>query len=242
MTGNMEHRAASLPTPYRVDIPGFDVICIRPLVLDQDIADLHDWFNRDYARFWGLQGKSREQVHEIYRALVDRPGSLVLIGSLMSTEEKIFLLETYQPDADGLGQHYRAEPSDRGFHFFLAPARVLIPALTYHAFTAMLDYLFQDPSVQRIVAEPDIRNHKALARLVQRGFQPAKVVQLHNKTAQLVVLNRTRFSASKTLAPPKIRLPPQMARANFHVFIGRVIRKLRTLRRAPGQRRQHKPR
>jgi RimJ/RimL family protein N-acetyltransferase len=216
--------------PFRVEIPGIDTVLVRPLRLDADMIDLQDWFQRDYARFWNMQDKSLAAVHESYRALVSRQNFEVLIGYLESSGAKAFLLEVYRPDQDQLRHYYLAEATDRGCHFFIAPAARPVSGFSYYMLGAMADYVFADPAVQRIVAEPDIRNRKIIARLIQRGFRLGRVVQLPHKTAQLVFLSRERHARRRSLPPGR---KPQLSwyaiRARCHVFAGRVIRRLRRL-------------
>lgn len=42
---------------YSTTIPNFGTIDFRPLQLPVDAAIIHDWVNRDYAQYWGMQGK-----------------------------------------------------------------------------------------------------------------------------------------------------------------------------------------
>jgi RimJ/RimL family protein N-acetyltransferase len=214
----------------RVEIPAIDSVLIRPLLLDADLDDLHDWFGRDYARFWNLQDKSAANLREVYRTLVGKQGVEVVIGCLESSGTKAFLLEVYRPDQDELRRYYPAKTTDRGCHFFMAPAATPVSGFSYFMLGAMADYVFSDPSVQRIVAEPDIRNHKIIARLLQRGFSLGRVVQLPHKTAQLVFLSRETHAHRRNLPPgSRPRLSWHSTRARCHVFAGRVIRRLRRL-------------
>ena len=213
------------------ETPGLDTLSIRPLSLEQDLADLHSWFNLDYARFWGAQGKPLEAVRNSYQAQLDRPGSEVLIGIEASTGRKAFLLETYAPLQDDLRHYYPALASDRGCHFFMAPATTPVHDFSYHAFGAMMDHVFRDAAIQRVVAEPDIRNRKVVTRLMQRGFERGPVLHLQYKTAQLMYLSRARHTARRLAAAPRLPDPPLYElRAGLQVFAGRLVRKLRRLR------------
>ena len=37
---------------------GLGTLALRPLRIPEDIPVIHDWVRRDYAKYWGLQGKS----------------------------------------------------------------------------------------------------------------------------------------------------------------------------------------
>jgi RimJ/RimL family protein N-acetyltransferase len=205
---------------------------IRPLDLDADLSELHEWFNAAHARFWGLQGRTRADVAAIYAALVKRPGFKVLVGTLRDNGARAFLLETYCPERDELGDYYHVQPGDRGCHFFMAPNQSPRHDFTYHALGAIAHHVFSDPAVQRLVAEPDIRNKKALTRLLQRGYRSGGVLHLPNKTAQLMVLERRHFEAASRPTPPlRPRLRLHAARAHCHILVGRVVRELRSRNR-----------
>ncbi|WP_411374402.1 hypothetical protein ACLH0K_15320 [Arthrobacter sp. MPF02] len=50
-----------------------------------------------------------------------------------------------------------------------------------------------DPAKDRVVAEPDARNSKAVGRFLRSGLEPGPKVQLPDKEAQLVFLDRDKF-------------------------------------------------
>ncbi len=222
------------PTPFTVDFPDFGAIEIRPMVLDEDATTIHDWVSRDYAHFWGQQGLTLPQVREKYRVMLADADFDMLIGVRTATNEKIFLLECYRPERDDLARYYKARKSDRGFHLIVAPALKPVKNMAYYAISALSQYIFRDAAVGRIVAEPDIRNTKMFARCVQVGYQLGPVVHLPNKTAQLVLLTRERFTQQQ--AKTHAGSPP--AKGNFlfrdgfvkyHLLAGRVLRKLAAL-------------
>jgi hypothetical protein len=219
------------PLPFVHTVAGFGAIRISRFLLDDDAPALHDWVNRPYAAFWGMRGKTLAEVKakyaDIQAGTAHEAAHEVLIGRLVSTGERIFLLECYRPEQDLLGRYYSVQSGDRGFHLLMAPAQTPAPGLTYHAVAAMNAYLFRDPAVQRIVAEPDIRNTKMFERCLQAGYALGKVVHLPHKTAQLIMLTRERFAAlADRQAPPRPRLPLRALRVKAHLLLGRVIRKL----------------
>jgi hypothetical protein len=220
-------------THFLLTIPGFDSITVRKLVIEEDLPVIYDWFNRDYARFWGLQGKSPKELEDIYRSLTNREGYEVLIASFTSTGEKICLFECYNPAADILCRYYRVKVGDRGLHMHVAPLVRRTSGHTYCAFMAAFEYIFRDPAVQRIVGEPDIRNRSVAIRFLQLGFRFGRVVYLPHKTAQFVFLTRSRFSEIEVLPPPaKRRLPFWGIKVSYHMVIRRIARKLASLLRA----------
>jgi penicillin G amidase len=67
----------------------------------------------------------------------------------------------------------------------------LTDLLTEHS----LRFVFADPAVYRLVVEPDIANHRAVARMRQLGFVCGPIIDLPEKTAQLAFLTRDRWVA-----------------------------------------------
>ncbi len=103
------------------------------------------------------------------------------------------LFQTYQPHADPVGEVYPVQPGDHGIHFLIGPpprpARPE-PGFTGHLFGFLVDFVFADPTHQRIVAEPDARNDRAQARLRRTGFVDGPLVDLPDKQARLMFLDR----------------------------------------------------
>ncbi|WP_246312127.1 GNAT family N-acetyltransferase [Pseudaquabacterium terrae] len=203
---------------------GREAIGIRVLDPGVDAAHLHDWFNRDYARFWGMQHKSLEEVRTRLIKMLQRSDRELLMGVRLSTGERLFMLECYRPESDALGRYYAVQPADRGFHLIVAPPRhERVPDLTYFVMLALSGYLFRDPAVRRIVAEPDIRNHKMLVRCAQAGYELGKALYLPHKTARLISLTRERFAQLDCArAPPKPQLPPRAPLVSLHMTMGKL--------------------
>lgn len=57
-------------------------------------------------------------------------------------------------------------------------------------FGLLVDFVFADPTHQRIVAGPDARNERAQARLRRTGFVDGLLVDLPDKQARLMFLDR----------------------------------------------------
>ena len=176
---------------------GVGELCLRALCVPGDIAVVHDWVSRDYARFWGLVGSDLCGVERVYREITAAEHVSVYLG--LHAGRPSFLVETYVPAYEPIGRHYAAEPGDRGMHVLVAPTRARIPGFTWAVFTLVLDFLFSDQGVQRIVVEPDVRNEKIIALNQRAGFEP--------KT-------RVRLSATAT-APGKIALLSFCTRAAY---------------------------
>lgn len=112
------------------------------------------------------------------------------------------LLQTYEPAADRVGECYAVRPGDLGVHVLLGPADPdgPRPGWTSALLTVMTTYALRALDRRRLVADPDVRNTRAIARFERQGFVrgPAVVlpemdlpdVYLPEKRAQLAFLER----------------------------------------------------
>ncbi|CAN5390242.1 N/A [soil metagenome] len=198
------------------------------MLLDADAPFLYDWLNRDYARFWGLQGQSLAQIHANYAAILARGNCEVSIGVVAATGERKFLFESYDIRSDRLSAYVETRPGDRGFHLLLGPPEPPLPAAAYYSLQGMAAWIFRDPDVQRLVAEPDVRNRKILIRLAQAGFRFGRVIHMPHKTALLSYLSRADFERTRGLTPPPapVEAPLRGLRLRFHLGVSRVGRRL----------------
>ncbi|SBT43686.1 GNAT family N-acetyltransferase [Micromonospora narathiwatensis] len=170
-------------------VEGFGEVLIRPVDPASDADLIHDWVTRDRARFWGMRGASRERVREIY-SYVD---SLATHHAYLIHRDgrPVGLFQTYEPAADPVGECYEVQPGDFGIHLMIAPPDGgAEPGFTGAVLGAFLEFVLADPAHRRIVAEPDARNDKAIARLVRAGFVPGPRIDLPDKRARLLFLDR----------------------------------------------------
>jgi len=180
-------------------VDGFGTVRIVPVDPGNDLDLIHGWVTQERARFWGMGDASREQVLEIYEHL----DSLTTHHAYLVCRDDVpvALFQTYEPEADRVSECYAVEPGDIGVHLLLGPAaREAERGFTAALLSAFLTFALAEPGRERIVAEPDIRNEKAIARLVRAGFVlgPEIVlpeidlpdVYLPEKRARLAFLNR----------------------------------------------------
>ena len=79
-------------------------------------------------------------------------------------------------------------------HVLVAPPQVRIPGFTGAIFETILDSLFSDPLVDRIVVEPDVRNTKIQALNERMGFRKHSIVDLPGKQAWLSFCTRDQYA------------------------------------------------
>ncbi|MGW1890449.1 GNAT family N-acetyltransferase [Streptomyces sp. NPDC002004] len=180
-------------------VDGFGTVTLRPVDPEADADVLHQWVSQERARFWGMNGFTREQVLETYGHLDSLTTHHAFLACLDGRPAALF--QTYEPEADRISECYEAEPGDIGIHLLIGPPE----GHARHGWTsvlvsAFLAWVLSDTAVRRVVAEPDAANRKAIARFARSGFTlgPEIVlpevdlpeVYLPEKRARLAILNR----------------------------------------------------
>ena len=183
----------TIPTATPTPIP--TAFTLRPVDPSADAPLMQRWFSEPRAAFWGMGARSVEEVAEIY-AWIDQQAHLTAAVVLLDGHP-IGVFQTYDPFVDEIGEHYDRREGDIGVHLFLAddPAR----AGTTAVLTAYLvQQVFADPAVQRVVLEPDVANARSISRLELLGAEvgpvteiPAPLPDLPPKVAQFAFLSRS---------------------------------------------------
>jgi siderophore synthetase component len=173
-------------------LPELGRLSLRELRIPDDLPLVHTWVTRDSARYWGMVGYSLEQVTVAYVELARR--SRVFLG--FHEAQAAFLVETYDPARDAIGEHYGVLPGDRGMHVLVAPPSAPIHGFTWAVFNTVMEFVFSDPHTRRVIVEPDIRNAKIHALNRRAGFRYQKIVHLPHKIAHLAFCTRAQYRAA----------------------------------------------
>ncbi|MFD8059889.1 GNAT family N-acetyltransferase [Streptomyces cyaneofuscatus] len=178
------------PAVHEQKVEGFGVVRLVPVDPAADAELLHGWVTEERARFWGMADHTREQVREIYEFVRSLPTHHAYLALRDGVPAALF--QTYEPDADPVGECYDVQPGDFGIHLLIAPAEGegAVKGYTDALLTAFIGYVFSDPAHLRVVVEPDARNEKALARMVRVGFELGPEIRKPEKTARLAFLTR----------------------------------------------------
>ncbi|WP_285241135.1 GNAT family N-acetyltransferase [Pseudarthrobacter sp. MEB009] len=178
--------AARRTPAYQEEFETWGLFRLLPIDPVADAAVLHGWVTAERARFWGMSGYTVAEVREVYEFLAGLDTHHAYLIDLAGEPFGIF--QTYQAIHDPVGEAYPALPGDTGTHLLLGPASRFIPHFTPVLAAALTRFVFADPGTERIIAEPDARNGKAIRRLLASSFELGPVVQLADKEAQLAFL------------------------------------------------------
>ncbi|WP_339129492.1 GNAT family N-acetyltransferase [Streptomyces sp. f51] len=164
---------------------------VRPLDPVGDAPLLHRWVTHPKAAFWMMQGARLHDVEREYMAIAASEHHEALLGLLDG--EPVFLMERYDPRYVELVGLYEPEPGDVGMHFLVAPSDTPVHGFTRAVITAVMEELFADPAVRRVVVEPDVANTAVHALNEAVGFVPVREIQKPEKKALLSFCTREMF-------------------------------------------------
>ncbi|WP_369197547.1 GNAT family N-acetyltransferase [Streptomyces djakartensis] len=191
---------ASRTPVHEQDPDGLGTVRILPLDPWADAAVIHRWVSEDRAAFWGMTGLTERQVAETYAHLETLPTHHAFL--VVRDGEPVAVLQTYEPEADRVGECYEVRPGDIGVHLLLAPTGPGggQPGWTSRLVAVIAAYVLLGLDRRRVVVDPDVANEKAVARFLKQGFTPGPVVvlpevdlpdvYLPEKKAQLAFLDR----------------------------------------------------
>jgi hypothetical protein len=160
-----------------------------------DAPLLHAWLTHPKSVFWMMGGASRADVETEFAKVAASSGHSAYLG--LHNGRPAFLAERYDPAAE-LGHVYSARPGDAGMHFLVAPSARPVHGFTSAVLATVLDMVFADPGVRRVVVEPDVRNTAVHRRNAEMGFTIEDTVELPGKSAYLSVCTREAYEAART--------------------------------------------
>ncbi|MGI5483466.1 GNAT family N-acetyltransferase [Streptomyces lavendofoliae] len=159
---------------YEQAVDGFGTIRLARVDPGRDAELLHGWVGEERARFWGMRETTVEDVREVYAHL----DSLTTHHAFLVYRDDVpvALFQTYEPGADRVGECYDVRPGDIGVHLLIAPTDAPERGFSTHLVSALVSYALEGR--ERIVAEPDAANGKAIALLERSGFEAGPEVVL----------------------------------------------------------------
>ena len=149
----------------------------RPVDPRADAPVLHSWVSQEYARFWGMVSATEQDVVEEYSRIAESGHHQAFLG--LDDGVPAFLMERYRPESSPLVDVYEVQSGDVGMHLLVSPpSGDPQPGYTTAVMQSVMTELFADPAAQRVVVEPDARNHKIHVLNEKVGFRPHGVVTL----------------------------------------------------------------
>ncbi|MEU9057409.1 GNAT family N-acetyltransferase [Streptomyces sp. NPDC048430] len=161
-----------------------------------DAELVHEWVTHPRAAFWMMGDARLEDVEREYTAIAAHPHHDAFIG--LHDGRPAFLMERYDPTEVELKGLYEAEPGDVGMHFLVAPPETPVHGFTRAVITTVMETLFADPRVRRVVVEPDVSNTAVHALNKAVGFEVVREIAKPEKQALLSTCTREQFEAATT--------------------------------------------
>ncbi|MEV6260318.1 GNAT family N-acetyltransferase [Streptomyces sp. NPDC051784] len=176
---------------------------VRPLDLSpaepgerSDTEMVHEWVTHPRSSFWMMGDARLEDVEREYMRIAAHPHHDAFIG--LHDGRPAFLVERYDPTEVELKGLYEAEPGDVGMHFLVAPPVTPVHGFTRAVIKAVMETLFADPEVRRVVVEPDVTNSAVQALNKAVGFEVVREITKPEKQALLCTCTREQFEAATT--------------------------------------------
>ena len=161
-----------------------------------DAPLLHSWVTQPYASFWGMLSATVDGVVEEYTTIQSSGHHHALLG--LDGGVPAFLMEEYRPSASPLAAAYAVQDGDIGMHLLVAPpSGGPKPGYTAAVMDTVLERLFLDPGIDRVVVEPDARNTRIHVLNERLGFQPAGIITLPDKEGLLSFCTRSDYHAAR---------------------------------------------
>ncbi|KAB2972885.1 acetyltransferase [Streptomyces sp. SS1-1] len=168
----------------------------RPLDPLRDAELLHSWVTHPKAAFWMMRDARLEDVERAYMEIAADEHHHALLG-LDEHGTPAFLMERYDPAHRELVGLYDPLPGDVGMHFLTPATDRPVHGFTRAVITAVMEHLFEDPAVRRVVVEPDVANKAVHALNAAVGFVPEREIQKPEKRALLSFCTREQFEAAR---------------------------------------------
>jgi acetyl CoA:N6-hydroxylysine acetyl transferase len=176
-------------------------ISLRQATLERDLGRLHTWFGNEHVKpYWQLDLPLPRFRDRLAKKLADSHLT-PYIGCLDHVPMSYW--ECYWATEDELTNHYDADSTDQGVHLLIGPAEYLGNGYALALLRAVVAMQFRHSETQRVVAEPDARNERAIHVFEQCGFEPRMEFRFNEaeKDALLLVCEREQFEADVLTDP-----------------------------------------
>ncbi|WP_020389951.1 GNAT family N-acetyltransferase [Kribbella catacumbae] len=165
---------------------GFD---LRP-AKTSDASTIAWWMVQPYIQKWWHQDWSVERWAQSIEEQLAGEHSIPCLTSVDG--EDFGYVELYRVRHDRLAEYYAWQQHDWGLHVAIGDPDRLGRGVGRQLLTSLADALLRaDPRCNRVVAEPDLTNHRSVRAFDAAGFVAQGELQLPEKTALLMVRTRT---------------------------------------------------
>ncbi|MEM7180791.1 MAG: GNAT family N-acetyltransferase [Spirochaetota bacterium] len=166
-------------------------VWMRPLSLENDLDKIHRWMNEPHVEeFWNMAWP-KEKIHEYLKKSEEKPGFDTYIAYM--NNEAVGMIEVYDPTQDRIKDYYEVQSGDAGLHILIGEEKFLKRFILRLTLFVMRFVLLLD-GTKRIVGEPDDRNKAVLGLMKYVGFRFIKKIELPEKRAELLVLDKEEFA------------------------------------------------
>ncbi|MBD1833091.1 acetyltransferase [Cyanobacteria bacterium FACHB-472] len=166
-------------------------IAFRPVILEKDLLRIHNWMNQPHViPFWNLALSVEQMRSHLQKALLDSHQTLY-IGLINKVPMSYW--EAYSVPDDIVANCYQFHPADRGIHLLIGDPDFIGKGYALPMLQGMTEFQFQNSATQKIIAEPDSRNHKMIHVFERCGFEFQKEIDLPEKRAALMFCHRENF-------------------------------------------------
>ncbi|WP_394345820.1 GNAT family N-acetyltransferase [Halegenticoccus tardaugens] len=184
------------PYDYQRHDPEIDrTISFRPATMGADLGRLHRWLNEEHVLpYWRLDHPLPVFRKRLAEKLAD-DHLTPYVGCLDHVPMSYW--ERYWAADDPLADHYDARPADQGVHLLVGAPEYLGRGYATPLLRSMTEFALRHPETDRVVAEPDARNERAIRVFEACGYEPVREFEFpaEEKTALLVVCERERFES-----------------------------------------------
>ena len=159
------------------------------LMTKSDLPILLEWLRRPHLAQWWEGCASLDELRSEYLPLTEkRPHTRAYIASIDGVD--IGYVQAYHAmqAGDGWWTEER-DPGVWGIDQFLAEEKQLGKGLGTRMVRSFADFLFEDPAVTRIQADPSPENGRAIRCYEKAGFRRAWLIETPDGEAMLMVLD-----------------------------------------------------
>lgn len=174
-------------------------ISLRQATLKRDLGRLHSWLGNDHVKpYWQLDLPVPAFSDRLVSKLSD-DHLTPYIGCLNHVPMSYW--ECYWAAEDDVANHYDAVPTDQGVHLLIGPEEYLGRGYARPLLRAVIAMQFRHSETDRVIAEPDARNDRAIAVFEDCGFEPRGEFHFEEaeKDAALMVCERERFESAASV-------------------------------------------